>query len=125
MYRDLSRRSQHTGQYLNRSKLISYEQGNEPNYYVFLRKTRPQGWIVNDYITQIVTYLQQINKGRDRSFAGHQLGALAIIPSAQGNFSLAEITKQGVPQAVGYVESYSSHAYPYSTCTRMYFYHPL
>ncbi|KAF2230946.1 glycoside hydrolase family 79 protein, partial [Viridothelium virens] len=101
--------------HLNESKLYAYELGNEPDIYEYTgHRTEP--WNVQTYAQQQVDWLSQIKREINNTSHGFQLGALAVDPVDQGNFSLAEINSLGVPEIVGNVKSESDHTYPYSNC---------
>jgi len=103
--------------YLNPARLFAYELGNEPDFY---NVQRPGVWNVQTYAQQQITWLAEINGKIDHAGHGFQLAAFAQEPIFMGNFSLVELDKLGVPEAVANVKSYSDHTYPYSVCSSMY-----
>ncbi|KAL9095136.1 MAG: hypothetical protein Q9165_002739 [Trypethelium subeluteriae] len=68
------------------------------------------------YAYELVDWLSQIKREINNASHGFQIGALAVEPVEQGNFSLAEINSLGVRELVGNVKSESDHTYPYSNC---------
>lgn len=99
--------------YLHKSRLLSYELGNEPDFYGASQRAPP--WNVQTYAAQIVQWIDEI-AASTRTSAGWQIGALAQLPKWQGNFSLPEFNVLGVPSKIRNVKSYSDHTYPYSVC---------
>ena len=103
--------------YLRDSRILSYELGNEPDYYA---PSKRQGeWDIQTYEAQIVDWIQQI-QSVTKTTRSWQVGAIARSPSQQGNFSIPELNTLGVPQSIKPLRSYSDHTYPYSICDRTY-----
>jgi hypothetical protein len=103
---------QAAGKYLQSSRLLSYELGNEPDFF---SKSQRSPWNVQIYATQIDTWINEIINMTNTK-RGWQVGAFAQEPIYQGNFSLAELNTLGVPEATKTLKSYSDHSYPYSVC---------
>jgi hypothetical protein len=103
--------------YLQPSRLWAYELDNEPDFYS--SSQRPPPWNVQTYEQQQVTWLNEISAEIDNPSHGFQIGAFAQEPIYQGNFSLSELNKLGLPQSVRNIRSYSDHTYPFSICTGM------
>lgn len=100
-------------QYLDPSRLLSYELGNEPDFY---SEEQRSPWNVEIYAAQIVEWMDELSKYTD---ADWQVGALAQLPIYQENFSLPVLNDLGVPAAVKNFQSYSDHTYPFSMCDGM------
>jgi hypothetical protein len=98
--------------YLHGSRLLSYELGNEPDFY---RSSQRSPWNVQIYASQIDSWVNEIIC-KTCARGGWQVGAFAQDPVYQGNFSLPELNALGVPKAIKALKSYSAHAYPYSAC---------
>jgi hypothetical protein len=105
--------------YLRDSRILSYELGNEPDFYG--TSQRPGVWNVQTYVAQIIDWIQQI-QSVTKTKRSWQIGALAQLPVYQGNFSIPELITLGVSQQIKPVTSYSDHNYPYFICDRMYSY---
>jgi len=103
--------------YLRDSRILSYELGNEPDFYG--TSQRPGGWNVQTYTAQIIDWIKQI-QSITKTKRSWQIGALAQMPVWQGNFSIPELITLGVSQNIQPITSYSDHTYPYSICDRMY-----
>ena len=103
--------------YLRDSRILSYELGNEPDFYG--TSQRPGKWNVQTYTAQIIDWIKQI-QSITKTKRGWQVGALAQLPVYQGNFSIPELNTLGAPQNIKPLTSYSDHTYPYSICDRMY-----
>lgn len=100
---------------LQPSRLFAYELGNEPDFYSAAQRPRP--WNVDIYAQQQLSWLSNLKTKIKHHSHQFQLGALAQEPIWQGNFSLAELTKMGLPKSLGNVKSYSDHTYPFSVCS--------
>lgn len=102
-------------QYMEPARLYAYELGNEPDF--FGTSQRPRPWNVQTYAAQQVNWTEQLQKEITHPNHDFQLGAFAQLPVWQGNFSLEELVKLGVPQTLGDVKSMSDHTYPFSMCS--------
>ena len=101
--------------YLHSSRRLSYELGNEPDFYGASQRSP---WNVQIYAAQIISWVKQI-KTSTKTKTGWWLGSLAQLPIYQNNFSLPELGVLGVPEAIKTSNGYSDHTYPYSVCDRM------
>jgi hypothetical protein len=102
--------------YMNPSRLLSYELGNEPDFY---NVQRPGGWNVGKFVAQQEEWFRKLSPKTNRGFV---VGALAQEPRWMGNFSLVGLNSLGMPKKVDYPVAYSDHTYPYSLCDRRF--HP-
>lgn len=100
---------------LHASRLFAYELGNEPDFYSATQRPRP--WNVDTYAQQQLNWIASLKTEIKHHSHQFQLGAFAQEPIWQGNFSLAELTKMGLPESLGNVKSYSDHTYPFSVCS--------
>ena len=103
--------------YLRDSRILSYELGNEPDFYSTSQRPRP--WNVQIYLAQIIDWIEQIQSST-KTKRGWQVGALAQLPVYQGNFSIPELNILGAPQNIQPLAAYSDHTYPYSICDGIY-----
>ena len=96
-----------------RSRIVSYELGNEPDFY---NVQRPGVWNVGIYVAQQEDWIKLLNARISHPEHGWQLGAFAQEPIYMGNFSLVGITRLGLPNAAGDTKTLSDHTYPFSIC---------
>jgi len=100
--------------YLNQSRLIAYELGNEPDHYIWPTvQYRPNAtWDVLAYVKQTLEWLPQLSAGKR-----FQYGSVATSPILSGGFTMVQAIKLGV-QKLGTIKIISSHAYPGNRCSR-------
>lgn len=100
--------------YMHSSRLLSYELGNEPDF--FGASQRPRPWYAGLYADQIVSWINQIDAATGTK-KDWWIGSFAQMPVWQGNFSLPEMNVLNVPSRIhGRTNGYSDHTYPYSIC---------
>jgi hypothetical protein len=116
--------------YLDQSRVMAYELGNEANFYGSFNGKRPKSWGVIDYGKQMLSWLPRLSSRATGSPPSFQFGAFVgpptqleelgafIGPSTQmEDFTLLQLTKMGVPQSIEGVRYFSEHGYPGNICT--------
>lgn len=103
--------------YLNQSRILAYEVGNEPNLYTYTG-LRNASWNVLEYADEILDWMPRLREAAGgQRFPGYQFGTIAEPPSAFGDFTQVQLAVMGVPQAIGSVRYIASHTYPQNVCT--------
>ncbi|KAJ9643346.1 hypothetical protein H2199_004025 [Coniosporium tulheliwenetii] len=99
--------------YLNQSKLIAYELGNEPDHYVWpiVNYRSPATWDMLAYVKQTMEWLSQLSAGQR-----FQYGSIATSPTLAGDWTMVQAIKLGIHK-LDTVKIISSHAYPGHVCT--------
>lgn len=109
--------------YMNLSRLIAYELGNEPDFYNGHKTYRPAGWNVFSYATQSVDWLLQLTaslgsgNNKTSGFAGYMYGSMATSPASEGYFSVGTFIKLGIPDIVKQIKIFSLHSYFGNACS--------
>jgi hypothetical protein len=78
--------------YLRDSRILSYELGNEPDFYG--ASQRPGAWNVQTYVAQIIDWIQQI-QSVTKTKRNWQIGALAQLPVNQETFQFQKSSLWG------------------------------
>ncbi|KKA16216.1 hypothetical protein T310_10203 [Rasamsonia emersonii CBS 393.64] len=87
--------------YLNQSRILAYEVGNEPNLYTYTG-LRNASWNVLEYADEILDWMPRLREAAGgQRFPGYQFGTIAEPPSAFGDFTQVQLAVMGVPQAIG------------------------
>ncbi len=94
--------------YLDPDRLLSYELGNEPDFY---NVQRPGVWNVETFVAQQEQWFSKLSLKTKKGFV---IGALAQEPRWMGDFSLVGPNSLGMAKKVDYPVAYSDHTYPYS-----------
>ncbi|KAF2180894.1 glycoside hydrolase family 79 protein [Zopfia rhizophila CBS 207.26] len=103
--------------YLDQSRVLAYELGNEANLYGSYTNKRPKNWTVVDYGKQMLEWIPQLSARTAGSPPNFQLGSFVGPPTYFGDFSLLQLTKMGVPQNIEGVKYIASYGYPGNVCT--------
>jgi hypothetical protein len=106
--------------YMNLSRLLAYELGNEPDFYNTMAHFRGPEWDVFAYVEQSVSFLSQLtasvlgpNAPKSGAFPGYMFGSM--FPDS---FSIGTLLKLGVHKMVEDIRSYNLHCYFGDVCTR-------
>ncbi len=108
-------------QYMNLSRLIAYELGNEPDFYYTHKTYRSASWDVFSYATQSVDWLLELTASlgsQASGFPGYMYGSMANPIVSQGEFTVGTFIKLGIPQIVKPIKIFSLHNYFGDACTR-------
>lgn len=98
--------------YMDPDRLLSYELGNEPDFY---NVQRPGVWNVKASWTNRNSGLASCHQRRRRGLSSGPLH-IAQEPRWMGDFSLVGLNSLGMAKKVDYPVAYSDHTYPYSLC---------
>ncbi|KAH7395840.1 glycoside hydrolase superfamily [Cadophora sp. MPI-SDFR-AT-0126] len=99
--------------YLDQSKLIAYELGNEPDHYIWpqVNYRSPATWTMAAYVKQTLDWLPQLASGKR-----FQYGSSAADPATVSDFTMVQAVKWGISK-IKQIKIISSHAYMGNRCT--------
>lgn len=102
--------------YLDQSKLIAYELGNEPDHYIWpqVNYRSPATWTMAAYVKQTLDWLPQLASGKR-----FQYGSSAANPATVSEFTMVQAVKWGISK-IKQIKIISSHSYMGDRCTRTY-----
>jgi hypothetical protein len=106
--------------YMNTSRIIAYELGNEPDFYNTRSTVRGPSWNVFTYVQQTTSFLSQLTASvlgpsgqKARNFPGYMYGSM--FPDS---FSIGTLLKLGVHKVVEDIKIFNLHCYFGDVCTR-------
>ncbi|KAK0101403.1 hypothetical protein ONS95_006577 [Cadophora gregata] len=99
--------------YLDQSKLVAYELGNEPDHYTWpqVNYRSPATWSMAAYVKQTLEWLPQLASGKR-----FQYGSSAANPTTTSDFTMVQAVKWGISK-IKQIKIISSHSYPGNRCT--------
>ncbi|KAL5327292.1 hypothetical protein ACEPPN_004986 [Leptodophora sp. 'Broadleaf-Isolate-01'] len=99
--------------YLDQSKLIAYELGNEPDHYIWpqVNYRSPSSWSMAAYVKQTLEWFPQLSSGKR-----FQYGSSAANPATVSDFTMVQAVKWGISK-IKQVKIISSHSYMGNRCT--------
>lgn len=99
--------------YLDQSRVVAYELGNEPDHYTFPHDFRPNNtWNMAAYVHETLEWLPQLSSGKKK----FQYGSIAESPATPSDFKLVQALQFGV-SSLEHVTIFSSHSYQGDVCT--------
>lgn len=106
--------------YMNTSRILAYELGNEPDFYNTRSNARGPSWNVFAYVKQTTSFLSQLttsvlgrNGQKAQNFPGYMYGSM--FPDS---FSIGTLLKLGVYKMVEDIKIFNLHCYLGDVCTR-------
>ncbi|PVH84753.1 glycoside hydrolase family 79 protein [Cadophora sp. DSE1049] len=99
--------------YLDQSKLVAYELGNEPDHYIWpqVNYRSLATWTMAAYVKQTLEWLPQLASGKR-----FQYGSSAANPATVSDFTMVQAVKWGISK-IKQIKIISSHSYMGDRCT--------